>query len=68
MYMRCPNCNSENVKDGKLQGYGGVVFVEKGRENKLRPTAYKTECKACIDCGMVFDLRIVTTGKRIVGE
>lgn len=54
--------------DGKLQGYGGVAFVEKGTENKLFPKAYKTECKACKDCGMVFDFRIVTTGKRKVGK
>lgn len=61
--MNCPNCNSENVIAGKLQGYAGVVFVEKGTENKLRPTAYKTQCNACKDCGYLFDLRIVTEKK-----
>lgn len=65
--MKCPNCNSENVMDGKLQGYGGVAFVKKATENKLFPKAYKTECKACKDCGTIFDFRIVTTGKRKVG-
>lgn len=68
MGIKCPNCNSVNVLEGKLQGYGGVVFVEKGTENKLRPNAWKTECKACTDCGAVFDFCIVTTGKRQVGK
>ena len=54
--------------DGKLISYGGVVFVEKGTENKFRPNEYTTECKACLDCGTVFDLKIVTTGKRKVGK
>lgn len=48
-------------------GYGGIAFVEKGTENKLRPNAWKTECKTCTDCGAVFDFRIVTTGKQKVG-
>ena len=66
--MRCPCCNSENVVEGRLQGYSGIVFVEKGTENKLRPNAYKTVCMACTDCGNIFDLKIVTTGKRKVGN
>ena len=66
--MKCPECGSERILDGKLQGYGGVVFIEKGTENKLRPNAYKTECKACLDCGTVFDLHIITTGKLKVGK
>ena len=61
--MNCPNCKSQNILEGKLQGYAGVVFVLKGTENKLRPTAYKTECKACKDCGHVFDLRIISEKK-----
>ena len=51
--MKCPCCNSENVLEGGLQGYSGIVFVEKGTENKLRPNAYKTVCRACIDCGNI---------------
>ena len=66
--MKCPGCGSERILNGILQGYGGVAFVEKGTENKLRPTAYKTECKACLDCGTVFDLHIITTGKLKVGK
>lgn len=66
--MNCPKCNSDHILDGKLIGYGGVVFVEKGTEKKFRPNAYTTECKACLDCGAVFDLHIITTGKRKVGR
>lgn len=67
MDMKCPNCNSEHVLEGILMGYSGVAFVKKGTENKLRPNAWKTECKTCTDCGAVFDFRIVTTGKQKVG-
>ena len=66
--MRCPNCNSENVLEGKLLASSGVVFVEKGTEKKFLPNTYNMSCKACKDCGSVFDLKIVTTGKRKVGK
>ena len=55
----CPECGGENIMDGKLCGRDYLVFVRKGTENKFRPDAYKTECRACADCGKVFDLRIV---------
>lgn len=61
--MSCPICHSENVLNGKLQGYCGIVFVEKGTENKLRPNAFKVECMACTDCGHMFDFRIIPNKK-----
>ena len=61
--MKCPLCDSENILDGKLVGYAGVVFVEKGTENKLRPNAFKTECKGCMNCGHIFDLRLIPKKK-----
>ena len=66
--VTCPECGSSQILDGLLQGYSNAVFVEKGTENKLRPNAYRTTCRACLDCGLVFDLRIVSTGKRKVGK
>ena len=61
--MLCPKCQSENVIEGRLQGYAGVVFVEKGTEHKLRPNAHKVFCYACKDCGHLFDLKIETSKK-----
>ena len=61
--MKCPKCKSENTLAGKLVGYSGVVFIEKGTENKLRPNAFKTECKGCMDCGYIFDLRLTPKKK-----
>lgn len=61
--MKCPLCGSENILDGKLVSYGAVAFVEKGTENKLRPNAFKTECKGCLDCGHIFDLRLIPKKK-----
>jgi len=65
--MNCPQCKSDKVLDGMLVGYGGVAFVEEGTQNKLRPNAYKVRCSACTACGAVFDLHIITTGKKKVG-
>lgn len=61
--MKCPQCGSERIIDGKLAGYYGVVFVEKGTENKLRPNTFKTECKGCMDCGHIFDLHLIPKKK-----
>lgn len=66
--MTCPECNSTNILEGKIRSYYGVVFTEKGTENKLRPHAYNVACKACKDCGKIFDFRIVTTGRNKVGK
>ncbi|MBQ8404782.1 MAG: hypothetical protein IJX55_10250 [Clostridia bacterium] len=57
--MKCPECNSENIMEGILTTTHGVVFTEKGTEYKFRPNSYKVECKACNDCGKMFDFRII---------
>jgi len=62
--MNCPNCNSVNVMEGSMAGHYGVHFIKKGTENKLRPDAYKVECKACEDCGAMFDFRIKLKEKK----
>ena len=62
--MKCPLCGSENILDGKLVSYGAIAFVEKGTENTLRPNAYKTECKGCLDCGHIFGLHLIPKKKQ----
>ncbi len=62
--MTCPNCGSENVKEGMLCGHYGVTFIEKGMENKLFPPAKKVRACACFDCGTMFDFRIELKEKR----
>lgn len=57
--MKCEKCGSENVMEGLLSGYAGVTFLEKGTEHKFRPNAYRVTCKACKDCGAIFDFRIL---------
>ena len=66
--MKCPECSSENIMDGLLVSNYGLTFTVKGTENKLRPQAYRVEAKACGDCGKLFDLRIVSTGKHKLGK
>lgn len=66
--MVCPKCKSENIIEGELSSHYPIRFIKKGTQNKLLPTAYKTECKACLDCGEIFDMHIVTTGKNKVGK
>lgn len=62
--MKCIVCNGENVLEGSLTSSYGVVFCEKGTENKFRPNAYKVKCFACTDCGAIFDLRIDLDSKK----
>jgi len=66
--VKCPVCNSENVMDGLLVSNYGLTFTVKGTENKLRPKAYRVEAKACGDCGKLFDLYIISTGKNKLGK
>ena len=63
--MICPKCNSEKVIDGFVSGNYGVRFIKKGTENKLKPESYKIECKACIDCGHMFDFEIELKEKKL---
>ena len=39
--MKCPKCKSENTLAGKLVGYSGVVFIEKGTEKGTEKGAEK---------------------------
>jgi len=66
--MTCPKCNSNNIIEGEMHSHYPTRFIQKGTENKLRPTAYRVVCNACRDCGALFDMRIVTTGKNKVGK
>ena len=61
--MVCPKCKSENVIEGELSSYYPIRFIKKDTKNKFLPTAYKTGCSACLDCGAVFDMHIVKKEK-----
>ncbi len=62
--MNCPKCSSADIIDGTLSGGYGVNFIKKGTEKKLKPEAYKVECKACKNCGNLFDFQIQLNQKK----
>ncbi|MBQ8689757.1 MAG: hypothetical protein IJ515_05285 [Clostridia bacterium] len=62
--MKCINCGGENVISGSFTSFYGVSFCEAGTENKLRPNTYKILCKACCDCGKMFDFEIKLKPKK----
>ena len=60
--MKCVQCGSENVVEGKLStGLGGLVFTTEKAQKSLPFTKNYSvlTAKGCKDCGAVFDLRMV---------
>ena len=55
--MQCPVCQSLDIMEGSLTSMYGVFFTEAGTENKFRPNSYAVVCRACRDCGTIFDAR-----------
>lgn len=61
--MKCENCGSANVIEGKLStGFAGVVFTTKASQKKLPFTKNYSviQANACKDCGHIFSLKLVT--------
>lgn len=61
--MKCENCGSVNVIEGKLStGFAGVVFTTIASQKKLPFTKNYSviQAIACKDCGHIFSLKLVT--------
>lgn len=61
--MKCENCGSVNVIEGKLStGLGGVVFTTITSQKRLPFTKNYSviQAIACKDCGHIFSLKLVT--------
>jgi predicted Zn-ribbon and HTH transcriptional regulator len=58
----CEECRSKKIAEGSLLNMSGPVgFYPEGEESKIKAKYSIVKCKACKDCGHIFDLRLVNS-------
>ncbi|MBR1383431.1 MAG: hypothetical protein IJ555_06420 [Ruminococcus sp.] len=57
MDNRCPECGSEDIIEGKLNGAYGVVFIPENESGLIKKSSY-IKADACRKCGAVFGLKL----------
>lgn len=55
--MRCPECDSNRIESGKINGLYGVTF-KTDSSKFMFPKESFISAKVCLNCGKLFDFKV----------